>query len=42
MCRISPLARALLKSREGDVIRFQSPVGIREVEVVAVIYAVID
>lgn len=39
---ISPLARALLKSREGDVIRFQSPVGIREVEVLAVVYAVID
>lgn len=29
---ISPLARALLKSREGDLVRFQSPAGWREVE----------
>jgi transcription elongation factor GreB len=35
---ISPLARALLKSREGDVVRFMSPAGPREVEVVEVRY----
>ena len=35
---VSPLARALLKSRAGDVVRFQSPAGWREVEVVAVDY----
>ena len=39
---ISPLARALLKAREGEVIRFQSPVGVREIEVVEVSYAVIS
>jgi len=39
---ISPLARALNKAREGDSIRFQSPVGIREIEILEVIYAVID
>jgi transcription elongation factor GreB len=35
---ISPLARALLKSREGDVVRFMSPAGMREVEVVEIHY----
>ena len=35
---VSPLARALLKAREGDVVRFQSPAGWREVEVVTVEY----
>jgi transcription elongation factor GreB len=35
---VSPLARALLKAREGDVVRFMSPSGMREVEVVAVRY----
>ncbi|PKO36332.1 MAG: transcription elongation factor GreB [Betaproteobacteria bacterium HGW-Betaproteobacteria-6] len=38
---ISPLARALLKSREGDSIRFQSPVGIREIDILEVSYEVI-
>src|SRR5690606_24187125 len=28
---ISPLARALLKAREGDIVRFVSPAGVREV-----------
>jgi len=36
---VSPLARALLKSRVGDTVRFRSPAGWREVEVVAVDYA---
>ena len=35
---ISPLARALLKAREGDLVRFMSPSGVREVEIVAVRY----
>jgi len=35
---ISPLARALLKSREGDVVRFMSPAGQREIEVLEVRY----
>ena len=39
---ISPLARALIKSREGDSIRFQSPVGIREIDILAVVYKEID
>ena len=35
---ISPLARALIKAREGDTIRFQSPVGIREIDILEVRY----
>ncbi|MDO9599414.1 MAG: transcription elongation factor GreB [Azoarcus sp.] len=35
---ISPLARALIKSREGDVVRFMSPAGVREIEIVEVRY----
>lgn len=35
---ISPLARALLKSREGDIVRFMSPAGLREIEVLEVRY----
>ena len=33
---ISPLARAILKAREGDLIRFQSPVGVKEIDIVEV------
>jgi transcription elongation factor GreB len=39
---ISPLARALIKSREGDTVCFQSPLGIREIDIVEVIYQAID
>ena len=39
---ISPLARALIKSREGDSIRFQSPMGIREIDIVDVAYLSIE
>lgn len=39
---ISPLARALIKSREGDTVRFQSPVGIREIDILEVVYQMID
>lgn len=35
---ISPLAKALLKAREGDVVRFQSPAGWREIDVVEIRY----
>lgn len=39
---VSPLARALIRSREGDQVRFQSPAGWREIEVVSVAYVTID
>lgn len=35
---VSPIARALLKSREGDVVKLITPVGVQEVEVVQVDY----
>lgn len=35
---VSPLARALLKAREGEIVRFMSPSGVREVEIVEVRY----
>ena len=35
---ISPLARAMLKAREGDTVRFESPGGLRELDVVEVRY----
>jgi len=39
---ISPMARALLKAREGDTVSVQTPDGRREVEIVAVRYQAID
>jgi transcription elongation factor GreB len=39
---VSPLARALLKAREGDVVRFLSPAGWREVEVLTIEYRSIE
>ncbi|MCK2126454.1 transcription elongation factor GreB [Thauera aromatica] len=35
---ISPLARAVLKARVGDVVRFQSPAGLREIEIIDIAY----
>jgi transcription elongation factor GreB len=35
---ISPLARALLKAREGDTVRFDSPGGPREIDIIEVRY----
>lgn len=35
---ISPLARALIKGREGDVVSLRSPGGIEEIEIISVRY----
>jgi transcription elongation factor GreB len=35
---ISPISRALLKAREGDVVRLVTPQGAQEVEILAVRY----
>ncbi|MES2354694.1 MAG: transcription elongation factor GreB [Pseudomonadota bacterium] len=35
---ISPIAKALIKAREGDVIRLATPAGVRELEVLEVKY----
>ncbi|QQR80355.1 MAG: transcription elongation factor GreB [Deltaproteobacteria bacterium] len=34
----SPLATAILKAQEGDVINFRSPKGLRELEVLKIVY----
>ena len=39
---ISPMARALLKAREGDTVVVQTPEGQREVEIVEVRYVALD
>ncbi len=39
---VNEMRRSLIKPREGDVIRFQSPVGVREIEIVEVSYEVIS
>jgi transcription elongation factor GreB len=39
---IAPVARALLKSRVGDVVSFQSPRGLEELEIVDVHYGAIE
>ena len=35
---VSPMARALLKAREGDTVQLRTPGGVEELEVVAVRY----
>ena len=39
---VSPLARTLLKAREGDSVRVPTPGGVRELEIVAVEYLALD
>jgi transcription elongation factor GreB len=39
---ISPLARAMLKAKAGDSVRFQAPGGTRELEIVAIDYLDLD
>lgn len=39
---ISPLARALLKARVGDSVRFQAPGGPRELEIIDIEYLPLD
>ena len=39
---ISPIARALLKARAGDVVTLRSPAGVEELEIVDVSYPGID
>ena len=36
---ISPIARALIKAREGDVVKLVTPVGVQEIEVLSVKYS---
>ena len=36
---VSPMARALLKAREGDTVTLRTPAGVEEIEIVEVRYA---
>jgi transcription elongation factor GreB len=38
----SPIARALMKAREGDTVELRAPAGIEQIEVLAIRYAVDD
>ena len=35
---ISPIAKALMKAREGDSVRLQTPTGVKEVDILSVTY----
>ncbi len=39
---VSPLARALIKLREGEVASLRTPVGVTELEIVNVVYCTLD
>jgi transcription elongation factor GreB len=39
---ISPIARALIKAREGDIVELHAPAGIEQIEVLAIRYDVAD
>ena len=39
---VSPIARALLKAREGDIVRLAAPAGIEELEILRVEYRAIE
>lgn len=39
---VSPLARALLKMREGDVAMLHTPTGVNELEVISIVYCELD
>jgi transcription elongation factor GreB len=39
---ISPIAKVLIKAREGDVVRLQTPGGERELEIIEVVYKTLE
>jgi transcription elongation factor GreB len=39
---ISPIAKALIKAREGDTVKLKTPTGVKEVEILEVIYQKLD
>jgi len=39
---ISPMANALMKHREGDVVTLRTPGGLREIEILGVVYQPLD
>jgi transcription elongation factor GreB len=39
---ISPIAKALIKAREGDLVTLRTPAGVEELEIIEVKYLPID
>jgi transcription elongation factor GreB len=39
---LSPVARALMKARQGDIVELRAPAGIEQIEVLAIRYGVAD
>jgi transcription elongation factor GreB len=39
---ISPIARALIKAREGDVVQLRTPAGVETIEIIEVRYQALD
>jgi transcription elongation factor GreB len=39
---ISPIARALMKAREGDIVELRAPAGIEQIEVIEIRYGAVD
>ncbi len=39
---ISPIAKSLLKAREGDTVRLQTPAGVENLDVLSISYKVLD
>jgi transcription elongation factor GreB len=35
---ISPIARALIKAREGDTVALRTPTGVEQIDILSVIY----
>ena len=39
---LSPVARALMKAHQGDIVELRAPAGIEQIEVLAIRYGVTD
>jgi len=39
---LSPIARALMKARQGDIVELRAPSGVKQIEVLAIRYGVAD
>jgi len=39
---LSPIARALMKARQGEIVELLAPAGIEQIEVLAIRYGVAD
>ena len=39
---LSPVARALMKARQGDIVELRAPAGVEQIEVLGIRYGVLD